>query len=129
MKPYLRRRLLVVGCLILLLASSGCATIDLFASKPAETPAGSDRELVRQAEAAIALKKYDEGRKHLQHLINHFPESEMVPTARLSVGRTYFDEKGTMRRASSTNGSSNCFHNMSRLMKPSTIQDSLIFVR
>lgn len=93
MRSSLQFRLLVVGCMMVLLASSGCATIDLFGSKPAETPGSSDRELMNQAETAIAQNNYDEGRKHLQRLINHFPESELVPTARLSVGRTYFDEK------------------------------------
>lgn len=87
------RRLLAAGCLMLLLSVSGCTTLELFSPKPDETPAGSDQELMSQAEAAFALKKYDEGRKHLQRLINHFPESELVPTARLNVGRTYFDEK------------------------------------
>lgn len=92
MRSYLRRQLLVAGYLILLLSVSGCATLDLFSPKQAETPAGSDRELMSQAEAAIALKEYADGRKHLQRLINQFPESELVPTARLSVGRAYFDE-------------------------------------
>lgn len=87
------RQLFVAGCLMLLLSVSGCTTFELFSSKPDDTPAGSDQELMGQGEAAIALKKYDEGRKHLQRLINHFPESELVPVARLSVGRSYFDEK------------------------------------
>ncbi|HWR21082.1 MAG TPA: outer membrane protein assembly factor BamD [Verrucomicrobiae bacterium] len=93
MRSYLRRQLFMAGCLIVLLSVSGCATLDLFSPKQAETPAGSDRELMSQAEAAIALKEYADGRKHLQRLINQFPESELVPTARLSVGRAYFDEK------------------------------------
>lgn len=93
MRSYLRRQLLVAGYLIFLLSVSGCATFELFAPKQAEVSGGSDRELMSRAEAAIALKKYDEGRKHLQRLINQFPESELVPTARLSVGRAYFDEK------------------------------------
>lgn len=93
MRSYVRRQLLVAGRLILLLSISGCTTLNLFESKPAETPAASDRALMSQAEAAIAQQNYDEGRKHLQRLINQFPESEFVPTARLSVGRTYFDEK------------------------------------
>ncbi len=88
-----RRRSFVAACLMLFLSVSGCATFELFPSKPDATPAGSDQELMSQGEAAIALKKYDEGRKHYQRLINHFPESELVPVARLSVGRSYFDEK------------------------------------
>ena len=96
---YVRSQLLAVGCVIFLLSASGCATsdlfsgFDLFSSKPAEVPAGSDQELISRAEAAFALKKYDEGRKHLQRLISQFPESELIPAARLNVGRTYFDEK------------------------------------
>jgi outer membrane protein assembly factor BamD len=56
-------------------------------------PGHSDRELMSLAESVIAEKKYDEGRKHLQRLINQFPESELVPAARLSSGRAYFDER------------------------------------
>jgi len=87
------RLLLIAGCALCLPSISGCASMELFASKQAEAPASSDQELMSQAESAFALKKYDEGRKHLQRLINQFPESELVPTARLNVGRTYFDEK------------------------------------
>lgn len=93
MRSYLRCQFLVVGCLILLLSISGCVTLDFFSPKQVEPQGGSDRELMSLADAAIALKKYSEGRKHLQRLINQFPESELVPTARLSVGRAYFDEK------------------------------------
>ena len=93
MRSYLWRQLLVAGCLILLLSVSGCATLDLFSPKQAETPIGSDRELMSLADTAFALKKYDDGRKHLQRMINQFPESELVPTARLNLGRSYFDEK------------------------------------
>lgn len=93
MRFYLRRHLLVAGYLILLLSVSGCATLDFFSPKQVEAPGGSDRELMSLADTAFALKKYDDGRKHLQRLINQFPESELVPTARLIVGRTYFDEK------------------------------------
>jgi len=67
--------------------------LDVFKSKRPEAPAGSDQELMSRAEAAIAKKKHDEGRKDLQRLINQFPESELVPTARLNVGRSYFNEK------------------------------------
>ena len=88
------RLLLITGCALFLLSISGCAGMEFFASKQVETPAAaSDQELMSLAESAFAQKKYDEGRKHLQRLINHFPESELVPIARLSVGRTYFDEK------------------------------------
>lgn len=93
MRSYMARLLLVAGCAMLLLSVSGCTSFKLFSPKQAEAPAGSDQELMSQAEAAFALKQYDEGRKHLQRLINNFPESELVPIARLNVGRTYFDEK------------------------------------
>jgi outer membrane protein assembly factor BamD len=88
------RRRFLAGCyLLFLLIISGCASLDFLASKPVEPLSNSDRELMSQAEAAITVKNYDEGRKHLQRLINHFPESELVPVARLNVGRSYFDEK------------------------------------
>lgn len=87
------RYLLIGACLAALLSVSGCAGLELFPTKPADTPPGSDQELMTLGEATIAQKKYDEGRKHLQRLINHFPDSELVPAARLSVSRAYFDEK------------------------------------
>lgn len=93
MRPYISRLLLAAGCAMFFLSISGCAGLDLFASKETEVTPGSDQELMTQAEAAFAMKNYDEGRKHLQRLINHFPESELVPAARLTAGRTYFDEK------------------------------------
>lgn len=88
-----RRQILVVGYLLLAFSISGCTILDLFSSKRAEAPGGSDQELWSRAEAAMARKKYDEGRKDLQRLINQFPESELVPTARLNIGRSYFNEK------------------------------------
>ena len=93
MMAYWRRQILVVAYLLFAFSVSGCGTLDLFTSKRSEAPAGSDQELMSRAEAAMARKKYDEGRKDLQRLINQFPESELVPTARLNVGRSYFNEK------------------------------------
>lgn len=94
MRFFMPRLLLVAGCAMFPLSVSGCASLDLFSPKQAEAPAaGSDQELMSQAESAFALKQYDEGRKHLQRLINNFPESELVPIARMNVGRTYFNEK------------------------------------
>ncbi len=92
-RTYLRRQILVGGYLLFAVSISGCAILDLFSSKRSEAPAGSDQELMGRAEAAMARKKYDEGRKDLQRLINQFPESELVPAARLTIGRSYFNEK------------------------------------
>ena len=83
----------MAGFAALVLSVSGCAILDRFTSKRAEGPAGSDQEMMSRAEAAMTRKKYDEGRKNLQRLINQFPESELVPPARLSVGRSFFNEK------------------------------------
>jgi outer membrane protein assembly factor BamD len=88
-----RRQGLAAGYLLLALTVSGCSILDRFTSKRAETPGSSDQELMSRAEAAMSKKKHDEGRKNLQRLINQFPESEMVPAARLSVGRSYFTER------------------------------------
>lgn len=93
MKSHPLCRLFPAGCILLLISIAGCASFDLFPAKPIEISAGSDRELMSRAEAAITSKKYEEGRKHLQRLINQFPDSELVPTARLTAGRTYFDER------------------------------------
>ncbi|MGH7369870.1 MAG: outer membrane protein assembly factor BamD [Candidatus Methylomirabilaceae bacterium] len=93
MTPWVRREVLATGYALLLVAVSGCAILDRFTSKRAEAPGGSDQELMSRAEAAMTRKKYDEGRKNLQRLINQFPESELVPAARLSVARSYFTER------------------------------------
>ncbi|MCI0408094.1 MAG: outer membrane protein assembly factor BamD [Acidobacteria bacterium] len=89
----MRRHVLVAGYALVVLSLPGCAILDRFASRRTEGPGGSDQELMSRAEASIARKRYDEGRKNLQRLINQFPESELVPTARLSVGRSYYNEK------------------------------------
>jgi len=93
MKTHLHRQLHIVGYALLALSISGCAVLDLIQSKRPETASGSDQELLSRADAAIARKKHDEGRTNLQRLINQFPESELVPTARLTLGRSYFNEK------------------------------------
>jgi outer membrane protein assembly factor BamD len=67
--------------------------LDFFKSRRDDPSAGSDQELLSRSESAMARKKGDEGRKNLQRLINQFPESELVPTARLNLGRSYFNEK------------------------------------
>ncbi len=93
MRHWLRRAVLATGYLLLLVAMSGCAIFDRFGSKRAEAPGGSDQELMSRGETAVGRKKHDEGRKNFQRLINQFPESEMVPAARLSVARSYFTER------------------------------------
>ena len=93
MKIQWRRHLYIAGYGLLALSISGCAVLDFFKSKGAQPSAGSDQELLSRADAAIARKKHDEGRTHLQRLINQFPESELVPTARLYLGRSYFNER------------------------------------
>jgi len=90
---WLRRQVLAAGYVLLLVTVSGCSILDRFTSKRAEALGSSDQELMSRAEAAIGTKKHDEGRKNLQRLINQFPESEMVPAARLSVARSYFTER------------------------------------
>jgi len=93
MKTRVRRQLYIVGYALLALSISGCAILDLIKSKRPETAGGSDQELLSRADAAIARKKNDEGRTNLQRLINQFPESELVPTARLNLGRSYLNER------------------------------------
>lgn len=93
MKIQWRQHLYIAGYGLLALSISGCAVLDFFKSKGAQPSAGSDQELLSRADAAIARKKHDEGRTHLQRLINQFPESELVPTARLYLGRSYFNER------------------------------------
>jgi outer membrane protein assembly factor BamD len=93
MKIQWRRHLIIAGYGMLALSISGCAVLDVFKSKAAQPSAGSDQELLSRADAAIAQKNTDEGRTNLQRLINQYPESELVPAARLSLARSYFSEK------------------------------------
>jgi len=93
MMTWVRRQALVAGYTMIAFSLAGCTILDRFTSKQADPPTGSDQEMMRRAESAMGRKKYDEGRKNLQRLINQFPESELVPTARLSVGRSYFNER------------------------------------
>lgn len=93
MRASLRGLILVLAYLLFAVSVSGCGIFDLFTSKRSEAPGSSDQELMSRAEAAMARKKYEEGRKNLQRLINQYPESELVPMARLNVGRSYFNEK------------------------------------
>jgi outer membrane protein assembly factor BamD len=88
-----RRDGLAAGYVLLLVIVSGCSVLDRFTSKRADGPAGSDQELLNRAEAAMGRKQYDDARKNFQRLINQYPESELVPAARLSVARSYFTER------------------------------------
>lgn len=93
MTTCVRRQIFATGYAFLLVAVSGCSVLDYFKSKRADTPGGSDQELLNRADAAISRNKNDEGRKSLQRLINQYPESELIPTARLNLGRSYMNEK------------------------------------
>jgi outer membrane protein assembly factor BamD len=84
---------LVIAWSLVLLAGSGCALLDRVLTKRPEASIGSDQDLLSRGEAAISQKRYEEGRKHLQRLVNQFPESELVPAARLGVARAYLQER------------------------------------
>lgn len=74
--------------LFLVFVALACAGPSRLVVKPQ-----SDVDLIFAAEQAFQRKRYEEAVRYLQQLLNQFPESELVPDARLGVGRVYFQQK------------------------------------
>lgn len=53
----------------------------------------SDEELLDRAERNVARREYEDARKDLQRLIQQYPESPLVPDARLLLAQAYFRDK------------------------------------
>ena len=88
----------VRGVLLLaavLLCLQGCAIYDkLYGSPPRRESAQSDQALLRSAEADIQRKRYEDARKNLQRLMNQYPDSDLVISARLTLAKAlYLDKK------------------------------------
>ena len=96
--PRGRRARYARGVLLLaavLLCLQGCAIYDkLYGSPPRREAAQSDQALLRSAEADIQRKRYEDARKNLQRLMNQYPDSELVISARLALAKAlYLDKK------------------------------------
>ncbi len=81
----------VVGFVCLL---QGCAAYDFLYGKPARRETQqSDQELMRSAEGQLQQGRYEDARKDLQRLMNQYPDSDLVASARLGTARALYQEK------------------------------------
>jgi len=89
---YARGVLLLAAVLLCL---QGCAIYDKLYGPPSRREAAqSDQALLRSAEADIQRKRYEDARKNLQRLMNQYPDSELVVSARLTLAKAlYLDKK------------------------------------
>ena len=89
---YARGVLLLAAVLFCL---QGCAIYDkLYGSPPRREAAQSDQALLKSAETDIQRKRYEDARKNLQRLMNQYPDSELVISARLTLAKAlYLDKK------------------------------------
>ena len=89
---YARGVLLLAAVLLCL---QGCAIYDKLYGPPARREAAqSDQALLRSAEADIQRKRYEDARKNLQRLMNQYPDSDLVISARLTLAKAlYLDKK------------------------------------
>ena len=73
--------------LLCVVVAGGCA------GAKKEPQAGSDQELLQNAETELKGKKYEDARQSLQRLINQYPDSELVAEARLRSAKALFDQE------------------------------------
>jgi outer membrane protein assembly factor BamD len=88
---------LACGVLLLcwvLLCLQGCSIYDkIYGTPPRRESAQSDQALLRSAESDIQQKRYDDARKNLQRLMNQYPDSELVTSARLTLAKALYLDK------------------------------------
>jgi outer membrane protein assembly factor BamD len=72
----------------------GCAAYDyLYGKPPRRETQQSDQELMRSAEGQLQRGRYEDARKDLQRLMNQYPDSDLVTSARLGTARALYPEK------------------------------------
>ncbi len=77
-------------CLLL----QGCAIYDyLYGSPSRREGQRSDQELLRSAEVQMERRNYEDARKDLQRLMNQYPDSDLVTSARLASAKALYLEK------------------------------------
>jgi outer membrane protein assembly factor BamD len=80
---------LLMACLV-----PGCAAYDYLYGKPARRESQqSEQDLLRSAEGQLQRGRYEEARKELQRLMNQYPDSDLVTTARLGTAKALYLEK------------------------------------
>ncbi len=89
------RRIPRVGVLALgvLLLLQGCAVYDYLYGTPvrrSETTQRSDQDLLRSAEREMDRRRYDVARKDLQRLMNQYPDSDLLASARLASAKALY---------------------------------------
>lgn len=78
----------------LLVLLSGCSLYDsLYGRPPQRETQRSDQDLLRSAEAQIQRRRYEDAHKDLQRLMNQYPESDLLATARLAAARALYLQK------------------------------------
>ncbi len=84
-----------VGLLLaLLVLLSGCSIYDsLYGRPPQRETQRSDQDLLRSAEAQMQRRRYEDAHKDLQRLMNQYPESDLLATARLTAARALYLQK------------------------------------
>lgn len=87
------RRLMQAGVLLvgLALLLQGCGIYEYFYGRPPQREGQrSDQELLRSAEAALQRHQYEAARKDLTRLMNQYPESDLLATARLTTAKALY---------------------------------------
>ena len=72
----------------------GCTAYEFLYGKSARRESRqSDQELMRSAEGQLQRGRYEDARKELQRLMNQYPDSDLVTSARLGTARALYLEK------------------------------------
>ncbi|HSD52105.1 MAG TPA: outer membrane protein assembly factor BamD [Candidatus Methylomirabilis sp.] len=80
--------------LTLLVLLSGCSLYDsLYGRPPQRATQRSDQDLLRSAETEMQRRRYEEAYQDLQRLMNQYPESDLLATARLAAARALYLQK------------------------------------
>ena len=84
----------LLGVLGLVCLLQGCAAYEyLYGKPPRRDTQQSDQELMRSAEGQLQRGRYEDARKDLQRLMNQYPDSDLVTSARLGTARALYQEK------------------------------------
>ena len=84
----------LLGVLGLVCLLQGCAAYDfLYGKPPRRETQQSDQELMRSAEGQLQRGRYEDARKDLQRLMNQYPDSDLVTSARLGTARALYQDK------------------------------------